>query len=86
MFWGATELRILFMRRAQAEDELLVDSECKIAARKFIERFGEDAPHQATIRAAELQAARQAQEIARKPRRARAPDTRGPPTTISIYV
>ena len=45
------------MRRAQAGDELSVDSECKFAARKFIERFGEDAPRQARIRATELEAA-----------------------------
>ena len=42
------------MRRAQVEDEGSVDSECRLAARKFIERFGEDAPRQARIRAAEL--------------------------------
>ena len=45
------------MRRARAEDESLVDSESKLAARKFIERFGEDAPHEARIRAAELEVA-----------------------------
>ena len=45
------------MRRAQAEGELSVDSESKLGARKFIERFGEDAPRQARIRAAELGAA-----------------------------
>ena len=45
------------MRRAQAEDEVLVDSECKLAARKFIERFGDDAARQASIRAKELRAA-----------------------------
>ena len=45
------------MRRARAGNELSVDRECKLAARKFIERFGEDAPRQARIRAAELEAA-----------------------------
>ena len=35
---------------------MLVDSECKRAAKKFIERYGEDAPRQARIRAAELKA------------------------------
>ena len=45
------------MHRAQAEGELPVEMECKLAARKFIERFGEDASRQARIRAAELEAA-----------------------------
>ncbi len=44
------------MRRAQAEEEVSLDNECKLAARIFIERFGEDAPRQASIRAAELEA------------------------------
>ena len=45
------------MRRAQAGDELSDKSESNLAARKFIERFGKDAPHQARIRAAELEVA-----------------------------